>query len=174
MARNSSRSFCHRPMNEASNRAAYWGEVSTDFYKRSGVQCSPQGRKSGQKSPIDLTLRRTLTTRSSEQGFRRNVWFATFEEADRLCKNIPHNGVKVAPLGGRRCPKLPHWLTMGKERPVKHTCFSYYGKLHRDFVLNVALDHSVIETRGRAHFTQTTNQSLRIIVKLSSHALATI
>jgi len=52
--------------------------------------------------------------------------------------------------------------------------FSYYGKLHRDFVLNIALDHSVIETRGPAHFTQTTNQSLRIIVKLLSHALATI
>jgi len=40
--------------------------------------------------------------------------------------------------------------------------------------LNIALDHNVIETRGQAHFTQTTNQSLRITVKLSSHKLATI
>ena len=174
LARNSPRTVCHRPMNEVSNRPAHWGEVCYDFYRGSGVRCSPQGRKSGPKSSIDLTLRRTLSTHSSERGFRRNVWFATFEEADRPCKNIPHNGVKVAPLGGRSVPKLPHWLTMGKECPVKHTCFSYYGKLHRDFVMNVALDHSVIETRGWAHFTQTTNQSLRIIVKLSSHALATI
>ncbi len=34
--------------------------------------------------------------------------FATFEEAGRLCKTIPQNGVKVAPLGGRSVPKLPH------------------------------------------------------------------
>ncbi len=32
------------------------------------------------------------------------------------------------------------------------------------------MDHSVIETRGWAHLTQTTNQHIRIIVKLSSHA----
>ncbi len=77
--------------------------------------------------------------------------FATFEEADGLCKNIPHNGVKLAPLGGKNVPKLPHWLETA-------------------FQLNITLDHSVIETRGRAHLTQTTNQHLRIIVKLSSHA----
>ncbi len=90
-------------------------------------------------------------THSSESGFRRNVKFATFEEADGLCKNIPHNGVKLAPLGGKSVPKLPHWLETA-------------------FQLNITLDHSVIETRGRAHLTQTTNQHLRIIVKLSSHA----
>ncbi len=38
------------------------------------------------------------------------------------------------------------------------------------FSIEITLDHSVIETRGRAHLTQTTNQHLRIIVKLSSHA----
>ncbi len=90
-------------------------------------------------------------THSSESGFRRNVKFATFEEADGLCKNIPHNGVKLAPLGGKSVPKLPHWLETA-------------------FQLNITLDHSVIETRVRAHLTQTTNQHLRIIVKLSSHA----
>ncbi len=68
---------------------------------------SPQGRNSGQKKRIDLTLRKTLTPRSSESGFHRNVKFATFEEAGRLCKTIPQNGVKVAPLGGRSVPKLP-------------------------------------------------------------------
>ncbi len=50
----------------------------------------------------------TLAGRSSESGFHRNVKFATFEEAGRLCKTIPQNGVKVAPLGCRSVPKLPH------------------------------------------------------------------
>ncbi len=47
-----------------------------------------------------------MTPRSSESGFHRNVKFATFEEAGRLCKTIPQNGVKVAPLGGRRVLKF--------------------------------------------------------------------
>ncbi len=47
---------------------------------------SPQGRNSGQKNRIDLTLRKTLTPHSSESGFHRNVKFATFEEAGRLCR----------------------------------------------------------------------------------------
>ncbi len=53
-------------------------------------------------------------------------------------------------------------------------CFSYYGNLHRNFALNINLHHNVIETWGWAHFTQATNQTPRITVKLSSHALATI
>ncbi len=88
------------------------GIVCYDFYKRSGVRCLPQGQNRGKKKRIDLTLRKTLTSRSSESGFHRNVKFATFEEAGRLCKTIPQNGVKVAPLGGRSVPKLPHWLSM--------------------------------------------------------------
>ncbi len=107
-ARYSSRSFCHRAMNEVSKRAAYSGMVCYDFYKRSGVRCSPQGRNSAPKKRIDLTLRKNLTPRSSESGFHRNLKFATFEETGRLCKTIPQNGVKVAPLGGRSIPKLPH------------------------------------------------------------------
>ncbi len=82
------------------------------FISDRGVRCSPQGRNSGQKKRIDLTLRKTLTPHSSESGFHRNVKFATFEEAGRLCRTIPQNGVKVAPLGGRSVPKLPHWLSM--------------------------------------------------------------
>ncbi len=67
----------------------------------------PQGRNSGQKKRIDLTLRKTLTPRSSESGFHRNVKFATFEEAGRLCKTIPQNGVKVAPLGAGASQSCP-------------------------------------------------------------------
>ncbi len=81
--------------------------------------------------------------------------FATFEEADGLCNNIPHNGVKLAPLGGQ-------------ER-LKVAPLTFYF-IETAFQLNITLDHNVIETRGRAHLTQTTNQHLRIIVKLSSHA----
>ncbi len=47
---------------------------------------------------------------------------------------------------------------------------AHFYTIETAFQLNITLDHSVIETRGRAHLTQTTNQHLRIIVKLSSHA----
>ncbi len=82
--------------------------VCYDFYKRSGVRCLPQGQNRGKIKRIDLTWRKTLTPRSSESGFHRSLKFATFEEAGRLCKTTPQNGVKVAPLGGRSVPKLPH------------------------------------------------------------------
>ncbi len=58
----------------------------------------------------------------------------------------------------------------GQERP-KVAPLTYYGEgWPMKCQLNITLDHSVIETRGWAHLTQTTNQHLRIIVKLSSHA----
>ncbi len=77
------------------------------FISDRGYDVCPRG-KIGAKSTHDLTLRKTLTPRSSESGFHRNVKFATFQEAGRLCKTIPQNGVKVAPLGGRSVPNLPH------------------------------------------------------------------
>ncbi len=82
------------------------------FISDRGYDVRPRGEIAAKKKRIDLTLRKTLTPRSSESGFHRNVKFATFEEAGRLCKTIPQNGVKVAPLGGRSVPKLPHWLSM--------------------------------------------------------------
>ncbi len=57
--------------------------------------------------------------RSSESGFHRNVKFATFEEAGRLCKTIPQNGVKVAPLGGQERPKFAPLTFYGVGRPMK-------------------------------------------------------
>ncbi len=110
--------------------------VCYDFYKRSGVRCSPQGRNKGKKKRIDLTLPKTLTPRSSESGFHRNVKFATFEEAGSLCKTIPQNGVKVAPLGGRSVPKLPPLTFYGVGRPMK------WAVLHIEtaFQLNITLD----------------------------------
>ncbi len=90
-------------------------------------------------------------THSSESGFRRMVKFATFEEADGLCTNIPHNGVKLATPGGRRRPKVC---------PIDLNRFS----------IDNNSGSQCLEQGGRAHLTQTTNQHLRIIVKLSSHA----
>ncbi len=78
------------------------------FISDRGYDVLPQGQNRGKIKCIDLTWRKTLTPRSSESGFHRNVKFATFQEAGRLCKTIPQNGVKVAPLGGRSVPKLPH------------------------------------------------------------------
>ncbi len=80
-----------------------------DFISDRGYDVHPRGENSGRKKRIDyLTLRKTLTPRSSESGFHRNLKFATFEEAGRLCKTIPQNGVKVATPGGQERPKLPH------------------------------------------------------------------
>ncbi len=81
-------------------------------------------------------------------------------------------GISCTP-GGQERPKVAPLTYYGEGRPMK-TRFSYYGNLHRDFALIITRHHNVIETWGRAHFTQPTNQTLRIFVKLSSHTLATI
>ncbi len=84
------------------------------FISDRGYDVCPRG-KIGAKKTHRLTLRKTLTPRSSESGFHRNVKFATFEEAGRLCKTIPQNGVKVAPLGGQERPKfapLTFWAVL--------------------------------------------------------------
>ncbi len=76
------------------------------FISDRGYDVCPRGKIGAKKKRIDVTLRKTLMPRSSESGFHRNVTFATFEEAGRLCKTIPQNGVKVAPLGGQERPKF--------------------------------------------------------------------
>ncbi len=70
------------------------------FISDRGYDVRPRGEIAAKKKRIDLTLRKTLTP--------RNVKFATFEEAGRLCKTIPQMGLKFAPLGGRSVPNLPH------------------------------------------------------------------
>ncbi len=91
---------------------------------QNGVKVAPLGAGASQICPIDLTLRKKLTPRSSESGFHRNVKFATFEEAGRLCKTIPQNGVKVAPLGGRRVLKFAPLTFNGVGRPMKWAVLS--------------------------------------------------
>ncbi len=56
----------------------------------------------------NISVIRHTYSSSSSSSSTLNVKFATFEEAGRLCKTIPQNGVKVAPLGGRSVLKLPH------------------------------------------------------------------
>ncbi len=75
------------------------------FISDRGYDVCPRGKIGAKSNALTITLRKTLTPRSSESGFHRNVKFATFEEAGRLCKTIPQNGVKVAPWGQER-PKF--------------------------------------------------------------------
>ncbi len=89
------------------------------FISDRGYDVCPRGKIGAKKKRIDLTLRNTLTPRSSESGFHRNVKFAKFEEAGRLCKTIPQNGVKVAPLGGQERPKFAPLTFYGVGRPMK-------------------------------------------------------
>ncbi len=88
-------------------------------------------------------------------------------------ERTPQWGISCTP-GGQERPKVAPLTYYGEGRPHETARFSYYGKVHRDFSLNITLHHNVIETWGWAYFTQATNQTLRIIVTLSNHALATI
>ncbi len=91
-----------------------------DFYKRSGVRCLPQGQNRGQKNPHRLNI-------TKKSGFHRNVKFATFEEAGRLCKTIPQNGVKVAPWGQER-PKVAPLTFYGVGRPMPRSSESGFHR----------------------------------------------
>ncbi len=51
---NSSRTVYHKLMKEAIKSCDYWGEVWSDFYKRSGVRWSLQWAKNRPKNPIDF------------------------------------------------------------------------------------------------------------------------
>ncbi len=110
-----------------------------------------------------------LAGRSSEREFRRNLWITTLKRLSSCARTYHAMGYKLYPWGARAPQSCPiDLLWWGKSH--ENTCFSYYGNLHRDFALIITRHHNVIETWGQAHFTQTTNQHLRIIVKLSSHA----
>ncbi len=65
------------------------------------------GANNRPKSPIDNALGKLWRVVAQSENFVETMNHHT-EEAGRLCKTIPQNGVKVAPLGGRSVPKLPH------------------------------------------------------------------
>ncbi len=67
-ARYSSRSFCHRAMNEVSKRAANREWCAMTFISDRGYDVRPRGEIASKKKRIDLTLRKILPPRSSESG----------------------------------------------------------------------------------------------------------
>ncbi len=77
------------------------------FISNRGYDVHPRGEIAAKKKRVDLTLRKTLTPRSSESGFHRNVKFATFEEAGRLWKTIPQMGLKLHPWGAGASQSCP-------------------------------------------------------------------
>ncbi len=89
-----------------------------------GISCTPGGQERPKVAPLTFNGVGRPTPRSSESGFHRNVKFATFEEAGRLCKTIPQNGVKVAPLGGQERPKFAPLTFYGVGRPMKWAVLS--------------------------------------------------
>ncbi len=94
------------------------GRLCKDHTSKWG-KVAPLGGRSVPSCPIDFNIAKNFDACSSESGFHRNVKFATFEEAGRLCKTIPQNGVKVAPLGGRRVLKFAPLTFNGVGRPMK-------------------------------------------------------
>ncbi len=78
---------------------------SFDSGQQAAYPESPQHTGHALATIVDHLSNQNSQTHSSESGFRRNVKFATFEEADGLCKNIPHNGENLHPWGQER-PKV--------------------------------------------------------------------
>ncbi len=74
------------------------------------------GEKSDEKSNRQC-IEPNLAGCSAEREFRRNLRITTFEEAIKMCKNIPRRGVYVVPLGHKSPPNLPHRHTMGRDGP---------------------------------------------------------
>ncbi len=66
------------------------------------------GANNRPKSPIDNALGKLWRVVAQSENFVETYESPHLKEAGRLCKTIPQNGVKVAPLGCRSVPKLPH------------------------------------------------------------------
>ncbi len=64
------------------------------------------GANNHPKSPIDNALGQIWRVVAQTENFVETYESPHSEEAGRLCKTIPQNGVKVAPLGGQERPKI--------------------------------------------------------------------
>ncbi len=69
---------------------------------------SPQHTGHALATIVDHLSNQNSQTHNSESGFRRNLKFATFEEADGLCKKHTTQWGKTCTPGGQDVPKLPH------------------------------------------------------------------
>ncbi len=115
------------------------------------------GAKNRPKIPIDNAWGKIWRVVAQSENFVETYESPHFKRLSSCARTYHAMGYKLYPWGARApqsCPIDFQW------------CYT----IETAFQLNITLDHSVIETRGRAHLTQTTNQHLRIIVKLSSHA----
>ncbi len=127
------------------------------------------GAKNRPKIPIDNAWGKFWRVVAQSENFVETYESQHLKRLSSCARTYHAMGYKLYPWGARAPQSCPiDLLWWGKSH--ENTCFSYYGNLHRDFALIITRHHNVIETWGQAHFTQTTNQHLRIIVKLSSHA----
>ncbi len=87
-------------------------------------------------------------------------------------EHTPQWGISCTP-GGQERPKVAPLTYYGEGRPMKLRVFPTMV-----IYLGIFIEHNSASQchrdMGWAYFTQATNQTLRIIVTVSNHALATI
>ncbi len=119
------------------------------------------GANNRPKSPIDNALGKLWRVVAQSENFVETYESPHLKRLAGSVRPYLKWGKSCTP-GVQERPKVAPLTFNGVGRPMKW--------IETAFQLNITLDHSVIKTRGRAHLTQTTNQHLKIIVKLSSHA----
>lgn len=91
------------------------------------------------KNPIDLILWPNLMACSSEREFLGTMRVTSFEEAGKLCENIPCNGVWVVPLGHNSQTNL--LLRHSMVKYVIHTGQQPLEYHHWQFLKHYKIDH---------------------------------
>ncbi len=81
-------------------------------------------------------------------------------------EHTPQWGISCTP-GGQERPKVAPLTYYGEGTAHETARFSYYGKVHRDFSLNITLHHNVIETWGGLIYSgnQSDSQDYCVAVK---------
>ncbi len=127
--RSSERWSCHRNVKFATFQEGWQAHCKTR--PQNGVKVAPWGAGASQICPIDLTIAKKIWRLVAQRVDFTEMWnLPHFEEAGRLCKTIPQNGVKVAPPGGQEgtkiCPIDFQWCRTAHEmgRPFNWTAFS--------------------------------------------------
>ncbi len=105
--RYSSCTVCHRPMKEASNRAAYWGKVCYIFSKRSGARCSPQGRKIAQKIPSTMHGGQLWRVVAQSENFVETYESPHLKRLSSCARTYHAMGYKLYPWGARAPQSCP-------------------------------------------------------------------
>ncbi len=66
-----------------------------------------QGQIITQKVPLTNALGKIWRVVAQTENFVENLWITTLEEAGRLCKTIPQNGLKLHPWGAGASQSCP-------------------------------------------------------------------